>query len=176
VAADNDFLNTFISTQSAYHDHKEQVAYVIAGLFLGGATWVGAGSYTFSQDLRAAAWEQVVLLVLVVVAGWYGWQMFRWQLAAAIHVAAGYTLAGRWLRYAPTPEDLVPQAGSTPEWPTALCQEIARIRHQPGLLGVSLGQVEFWTCALLVVFWLAALARVLQKAGALRECVLRLLT
>jgi hypothetical protein len=104
--------------------------------------------------------------VLLLVVSVHGYRMFRWQLVqrrtAAIHVAAGYTIAGRWIRHAPQPEDLVPQVG-TPELPTALCLEIAQIRHNPGPLDQDLTRAERWTTAVLVVLAVAALVRFAEK-------------
>jgi hypothetical protein len=170
MAAANDFLHTFIATQSAYHDHKEQMAYVIAGLYLAGAAWMIAGDHKFSHDLAIARYEQGLLFLLLNGVGWYGVNMFRWQLqgrrAAAVHVAAGYIIAGRWLQHPPTPEELVPQGAGTLAWPTALCQEMARIRHAPSELDRSLKRIEFWTTAVLVGFWLVANLRLLQTVVA----------
>ncbi len=159
----HEFMRTFLKIESAYHNHKEQMTYVIATLYLAGAGYIlKAEQIPFSSD-RSFLFASLVIAIAGIA--FVVWQLTN-RRGAHVNVTAAYRLLSRWHTTPPTDDDLRPEATDSTygrySWPRALVLEIPKAREATWSDDRGLLVAEVLTIVVLVAVGAAAVARVFR--------------
>jgi hypothetical protein len=158
-----EFIRAFLAIESAYHNHKEQMAYVIATLYL------AAAGYILTTEQIPLSGDRLFLIASLVIAvggiAFVFWQL-RNRRGAHVNVTAAYRLLSRWHTMQPTRDDLRPET-TDPKyrrycWPRALVLEIPQAREATWSEDRGLLVAEVLTIAVLVAVGTLAVVRILR--------------
>jgi hypothetical protein len=89
-------LAALTNYQGAYHNHKEQLGYAAAALYVSGAVVLFFASGRWSGYPPLAKWLFLALLAVTGIAGWfYVYQQFRLRSMSADQIEQFLNLLGR---------------------------------------------------------------------------------
>jgi hypothetical protein len=156
-----EFIRTFLQIESAYHNHKEQMAYVIATLYLAAAGYLLTAQTVPFLGNRSFFFAAAVLAIAGV--GFVYWQL-RNRRGAHVNATAAYRLMGRWHILAPTDDELTPDTAHPNYrrygWPRVLVREIGKAREDTWRDDRSLLVAELLTLGLLIAVGTAAVVHI----------------
>lgn len=110
ITAAHDLARGLIDQYGQYHNHKEQMAYTGAVLYLGAAATVTFGGVPWLKQNDLGELSRGLCIFLFAGTALAGFSFVAWQFhqrfVAAALTNGAINLASRWLQSAPTSDDL----------------------------------------------------------------------
>jgi hypothetical protein len=161
-----EFVRNVRNGRSAYHHHKEQMAFGAAALYITGTTALLFTEDKFWNELLATQQGLFFAAIFITSICWicFVYWQFANRLKAATMVAACDTLLSKWVRpntRPPSDAEYGLEDYEGDSWPKFLVDELNRQRNRIDFVR-NIGQSNAWVYVVMFIWFLLLFARVIS--------------